>query len=450
VRVVVAPCRTFLVVQFASSPTDETASSDSSPAGTRDARRWRRSHSIAARKLSGAIVTDIVIIGGCGHVGLPLAISFAHAGKHVVALDTSKERVAEANEGKMPFADEGADELLPKVIESGHFRASTDPTVISEAEVVITVIGTPLDEHLNPRFEVYRDLIREDRSFLRDGQLLILRSTVYPGTTARLARDLAHEGYSIDVAFCPERVAEGFALKEIASLPQIVSGCSPTAQRRAEEVFRLLTPKVIPLEPLAAELAKLYTNAWRYIQFAVANQFYMIANDYGIDFYAIHKAMTSDYPRAKGFPRAGFAAGPCLFKDTMQLSCFNNNALFLGHAAMLVNEGLPNYLVRRAARRFELEGMTVGILGMAFKPDSDDGRDSLSFKLKKSLEVECREVLCTDPFVKDESFTPLDETIRRSDLIFVGTPHSAYKELDFGDKPVIDIWNSTRQGMKIL
>jgi UDP-N-acetyl-D-mannosaminuronic acid dehydrogenase len=94
--------------------------------------------------------------------------------------------------------------------------------------------------------------------------------------------------------------------------------------------------------------------------------------------------------------------------------------------------------------------MTVGILGMAFKPDSDDGRDSLSFKLKKSLEVECREVLCTDPFVKDESFTPLDETIRRSDLIFVGTPHSAYKELDFGDKPVIDIWNSTRQGMKIL
>jgi UDP-N-acetyl-D-mannosaminuronic acid dehydrogenase len=322
--------------------------------------------------------------------------------------------------------------------------------VISEAEVVITVIGTPLDEHLNPRFEVYRDLIDEDRSHLRDGQLLILRSTVYPGTTERFAKALEREGYKIDVAFCPERVAEGVALKEIAALPQIVSGVSERAQERAVELFRCLTPQIIPLPPLAAELAKLYNNAWRYIQFAVSNQFYMIANDYGIDFYAIHKAMTQDYPRAKGFPRAGFAAGPCLFKDTMQLSCFNNNALFLGHAAMLVNEGLPNYLVRRAAARYDLSTMTVGVLGMTFKADSDDPRDSLSFKLKKSLKVECKEVLCSDPFLDDPALTPLEEAIRRSDLLFIGVPHTLYKSIDFGDKPVIDIWNATRQGMTVV
>jgi UDP-N-acetyl-D-mannosaminuronic acid dehydrogenase len=399
---------------------------------------------------STSIVVDIVIIGGCGHVGLPLGISFAKAGKNVVAVDNSAERVAQANEGHMPFADEGADELLPNVIASGKLRCTTDPSVISQAPVVITVIGTPLDEHLNPRFEVYQDLIDEDRSHLRSGQLLILRSTVYPGTTERMARALKNEGFDIDVAFCPERVAEGFALKEIATLPQIVSGCTPRAQARAEELFRLLTPWVVPLEPLAAELSKLYTNAWRYIQFAVANQFYMIANDYGIDFYAIHAAMTDRYPRAKGFPRAGFAAGPCLFKDTMQLSSFDNNALFLGHAAMLVNEGLPNYIVRRAARRFDLSKMTVGILGMTFKGDSDDPRDSLSFKLKKNLQVECREVLCSDPFLDDAALTPLDETIARADLLFIGAPHSVYKTMDFGSKTVIDIWNATRQGASVL
>jgi UDP-N-acetyl-D-mannosaminuronic acid dehydrogenase len=315
---------------------------------------------------------------------------------------------------------------------------------------VITVIGTPLDEHLNPRMDVYRDLIDEDQSYLREGQLLILRSTVYPGTTDRFARALANAGHQVDVAFCPERVAEGIALKEIVSLPQIVPGVTERARERAEELFRALTPQIIVLEPLAAELTKLYTNAWRYIQFAVSNQFYMIANDYGIDFYAIHEAMTSEYPRAKGFPRAGFAAGPCLFKDTMQLSAFNNNALFLGHAAMLVNEGLPNYLVKRAALRYDLPSMTVGILGMTFKADSDDPRDSLSFKLRKTLAVECREVLCSDPYFAHPDFTPQEETIRRSDLLFIGVPHTPYKSLDFGDKPVIDIWNATRQGMTVL
>ena len=395
-------------------------------------------------------MTDIVIIGGCGHVGLPLGLSFARAGKQVIALDLSKEKVDQANRGEMPFLDNGADELLPKVLADGSFRATTDSSVIGDAEVVITVIGTPLDEHLNPRFEVYSDLLDKEATRLRDGQLLVLRSTIYPGTTDRVARTLEAQGMKVDVAFCPERVAEGVALEEIASLPQIVAGTNDRAQKRAEELFRLLTDEVIALPPLGAELAKLYNNAWRYIQFAVSNQFYMIANDFGLDFYQIHEAMTRNYPRAKGFPRAGFAAGPCLFKDTMQLSCFDNNAFFLGHAAMLVNEGLPNYLVRRAAQRYDLRQMTVGILGMTFKADSDDPRDSLSFKLRKSLAVEAREVLCTDPFLDADFLTPLEETIERSSLLFVGAPHSVYKKTDFRGKPVIDIWNATKNGIRVL
>jgi UDP-N-acetyl-D-mannosaminuronic acid dehydrogenase len=395
-------------------------------------------------------MADIVIIGGCGHVGLPLGLAFAQAGKKVIALDLDARKVDMANSGTMPFIDAGADELLPKVLQAGTFRATTNAELIREADAVITVIGTPLDEHLNPRFEVYRDLIDADRSHMRAGQLLILRSTVYPGTTDRVARALAAEKFDIDVAFCPERVAEGVALEEIHSLPQIVAGTSPRSQSRAEKLFRLLTPDVIAMPPLGAELAKLYNNAWRYIQFAVANQFYMIANDYGIDFYDIHKAMTEKYPRAKGFPKAGFAAGPCLFKDTMQLSCFNNNAFFLGHAAMLVNEGLPNYLVRRAAQRYDLRNMTVAILGMTFKADSDDPRDSLSFKLKKSLAVEAAEVLCCDPFLDEPWITPLEDALERAHVFFVGAPHTAYRSIDFAKKPVIDIWHATKGGISVL
>jgi UDP-N-acetyl-D-mannosaminuronic acid dehydrogenase len=395
-------------------------------------------------------MSDIVIIGGCGHVGLPLGLAFAKAGKRVVALDRDKKKVDETNAGRMPFHDKGADDLLTEVLAKGSFRCSTDPNVISDAQVVITVIGTPLDEHLNPRLDVFRTLVGEYGAQLRAGQLLVLRSTIYPGTTSLVARSLADHGLDLDVVFCPERVAEGVALEEIHSLPQLVAGVNPSAQKRAEELFRLLTKRVIPMTPLAAELAKLYTNSWRYIQFAVANQFYMMANDYGVDFYDIHRAMTEDYPRTKGFPKAGFAAGPCLFKDTMQLSCFNQNAFFLGHAAMLVNEGLPNYIVRRASARWDLRSMTVAILGMTFKADSDDPRDSLSFKLRKGLEVEAREVICSDPFLKEPWIVPLDEAVQRASVLFIGAPHTAYRDFDFGSKPVVDIWNAIRQGAHVL
>lgn len=393
---------------------------------------------------------DVVIIGGCGHVGLPLGLALANAGKTVVAYDTNAEKAAATNAGRMPFIDKGADELLPRVLADGTFRSTGDASVIARAEVIVLVIGTPVDEHLNPRFDLIREVIQDNRRYLRDGQLIVLRSTLYPGTTERVAGLIKEEGLDIDVAVCPERVAEGTALEEIESLPQIVAGTSERAQRRAEELFRRLTPDVIPMKPLAAELAKLFTNAWRYIQFATANQFYMIANDYGIDFYEVHRAMTEKYPRAKGFPKAGFAAGPCLFKDTMQLSAFHSNSFFLGHSAMLINEGLPNYLVRRLSRRYDLSKMAVGILGMTFKADSDDPRDSLSFKLRRVLQAECRDVLCTDPYLDLPWLTPLEDTLAKADLIIIGAPHKAYRNLDFGGTPVVDVWDMTKRGGAVV
>jgi UDP-N-acetyl-D-mannosaminuronic acid dehydrogenase len=395
-------------------------------------------------------LTDILIIGGCGHVGLPLGLAFARAGKKVVALDVDANKVAQVNAGRMPFKDRGADELLGKVLATGTFRASTDESLVSSAEVVITVVGTPVDEYLNPRLYLITDLVTRHLGRLRPGQLFLLRSTVYPGTTERVDAMFREKGLAIDVAFCPERVAEGQALEEITSLPQIVAGCTEKAQERAEELFRALTTDLLAVPPLAAELTKLFNNAWRYAQFALANQFFMMANDHGVDFYEVYRAMTERYPRAQGFPKAGLAAGPCLFKDTVQLGAYNNNVFFMGQAAVMINEGLPNYMVQRVARRFDLKKSVAGILGMTFKADSDDPRDSLAFKLRKILQSECREVLSTDPFLQDPSLKPLEEVLRRSDILFIGSPHTAYRKLDFGKTPVVDVWNMTPGRLKTL
>jgi UDP-N-acetyl-D-mannosaminuronic acid dehydrogenase len=242
------------------------------------------------------------------------------------------------------------------------------------------------------------------------------------------------------VAFCPERIAQGYALKELSELPQIVSGSSPAALQRAKALFRLLTPDLVELPPLEAELAKLFANTYRYINFAISNQLYLIARKFDADFARIHAAVTHKYPRLGGFPKAGFAGGPCLLKDTMQLAGFNHNSFPLGQAAMMVNEGLPAALVDHVKQTRDLSRDTAAILGMAFKGNCDDPRDSLSYKLRKVLTLECRDVLCSDPYIADPSFVTADEAIRRADVIFVGACHAEYKSLRFR-QPVIDVFD---------
>jgi UDP-N-acetyl-D-mannosaminuronic acid dehydrogenase len=312
--------------------------------------------------------------------------------------------------------------------------------------VVVVVIGTPVDEHLNPDPVAVRRAIEDCSPFLADGQLLVLRSTVYPGVTESVERMVAELGLAIDVAFCPERIAQGRAMTELYELPQIVGARTEAGRERAERLFRLLTPSIVHVTPEEAELAKLFTNAWRYVKFATANQFFTMANDYGCDFSRIRDALAQDYPRAADMPGAGFAAGPCPLKDTMQLAAFTNNGFVLGHAAMLVNEGLPLYLVSRLEREHDLSQRTVGILGMSFKGGSDDIRDSLAYKLRRLLRFRAREVLCTDEHVTvDESLLPLDEVLERADLLLIASPHEAYARLDT-DKPVVDIWNLLGRG----
>jgi UDP-N-acetyl-D-mannosaminuronic acid dehydrogenase len=392
---------------------------------------------------------DVVVVGGGGHVGLPLSIALADRGARVLICDTSESAVATVNGGKMPFDEPGALPVLERVLAAGRLHATTDPAAAGRAEVIIVVIGTPVDEHLNPDPHAIPRSLAATSEHMRSGQLLILRSTVYPGVTRLVERVLADKGLQIDVAFCPERIAEGRAMTELFSLPQIVSARTDAVRDRAAAVFRRLTSEIVPLEPEEAELAKLFTNTWRYLKFAAANQFYMIANSQGLDYDRIRAALSHEYPRAADLPGAGFAAGPCLFKDTMQLAAFNDNQFFLGHSAMLVNEGLPLYIVSQLEKKYDLANMTVGILGMAFKAESDDIRSSLSYKLKKILAFRSRRVLCADPYVTvDPDLTPLPEVLEESDVLVIGAPHKDYRGLVV-DKPVADVWNALGNGVLI-
>lgn len=384
----------------------------------------------------------VCVIGGAGHVGLPLALTFANAGFRTVIYDTNEAALAGIAAGRMPFFESGGPELLASVLQAGTLELDPTPSLLAECEFVVVVIGTPVDEHLNPNLSSIRVALDRCRGSLRDGQVLILRSTVVPGMSAHLQRHLRDLGLDIGVAFCPERVAQGHSLEEFATLPQIISAFDETTLARVRKLFGPFTREFIEVPPKEAELTKLMTNAWRYIQFATVNQFYMLATNEGLDFDRILHACRHNYPRMKGIPGPGLAAGPCLMKDTMQLAAFSQNAFVLGHAAMLVNEGLPAHLVGLARQQLDLAGATAGILGMAFKAESDDPRDSLSYKLRKLLQLEAREVLCTDPYVRDAALLPVEEVILKSDVLFVAAPHRSYRSLPLPEgKVLVDIWN---------
>jgi UDP-N-acetyl-D-mannosaminuronic acid dehydrogenase len=383
---------------------------------------------------------DIVIIGGLGHVGLPLGISFAECGQKVCLYDLNKETLSKVKQGEMPFIEYGAEHLLKKTLENKNLNLSNDINSISKAKYVIIAIGTPVDEYLNPKVRAFLKFFEQIRAYLDEDQTIIVRSTVYPRTCSQVL-NLLDKNKSWKIAYCPERIIQGYAIRELKELPQIVSGLSEESVESASKLFSILSPKIIRTSIGEAELVKLFSNSWRYIQFAVTNQFYMMANTFGVDYDKVRATMTEGYGRAATLPSAGFAAGPCLLKDTMQLVAFNQNNFLLGHAAMMVNEGLPNFIVEGLKKKYDLSKAKVGILGMAFKADIDDIRDSLSFKLGKILRFHGAKLMYSDEFHKNPDFSSKEEVAKSCDVVIIGVPHSAYKKISFPESTeVVDLW----------
>ena len=390
----------------------------------------------------------VVIVGGCGHVGLPLGVSLANLDCEVVAYDINTNSVDLVNSGLTPFLEEALEDGLRNALERG-FKATTSPSVIKSADIVIMIIGTPLNENLVPDHKIVFSAIDDISEFINDEQLIILRSTVFPGCTKEIELNLKRLGKYPDITFCPERILEGKAMEELYTLPQIIGANNDKSFTRSAELFTKFGVKIIRTTPEEAELVKLFTNSWRYIKFAAANEFWMIANNLEIDFEKVRNALTFDYPRAEDLPGAGFTDGPCLFKDTKQLSVANQSNFVMGNAAIEINDGLPSYIVNRLSLKHNLSELTVGILGMAFKGESDDTRSSLSYSVKNLLNEQCRKVLTHDPYVKnDKDLVSLQEILDNSDILLIGAPHKMYKSVST-PKPTIDVWNLLKRGSTI-
>jgi UDP-N-acetyl-D-mannosaminuronic acid dehydrogenase len=392
-------------------------------------------------------VYDLCVVGGAGHIGLPFALVFAHKKLNVAVYDINQTTLDIIGTGKIPFMEEGAEELLSEVLASGCLTLSSDPEIVAQSKNIVITIGTPVDEFLNPEFKMITSAFERLLPYLHDEQLIVLRSTVFPGTTDWLAQWLKSKNKSPLISFCPERVVQGKAIEEILNLPQIVCGTTDEAEQAAADLFNLIGVEIVRLTPMEGEFSKLFSNAYRYITFAIANQFYMITTSAGVDYEHVMNGVKYHYPRLSGLVGAGFAAGPCLFKDTMQLNSFAKNEFFLGQAAMNVNEGLVLYIVEQLSLKNDLKNMTIGLLGMAFKSNNDDVRASLSYKMKKTLAFKAKNILTTDPYVTtDRDLKPLDEVIENSDILILCAPHKQYKNLDTKGRPVVDIWGFLGKG----
>ena len=386
---------------------------------------------------------DVCVVGGAGRVGLPLALVLADSGFRTLILDINETALKTIAQGAMPFREEGGQTLLKKVNGTGRLTFSSEANSITRAAVVVLTVGTPIDEFHNPNLSLLIRCLEGLIPHLRDEQTIILRSTIAPGTTNYIDGYLRSRGKKIGLAFCPERVVQGKAIEEIRALPQLVSGTSPEALAVAKTVFSKIAPEVVEMSPLEAEFAKLVCNAFRYMQFAATNQLYMAVESAGLDYCELLSKMKRGYPRMGSIPGPGFAAGPCLMKDTMQLFAFQKHNFVLGQMAMTINEGLPNFIVEQLARRFDLRTKRVGILGMAFKADSDDIRDSLSYKLGKLLRFHGADVSYSDEYAKDPTFVDKETLVRECDVIILGVPHAAYRSLHVPrEKEIVDLWSA--------
>ena len=382
---------------------------------------------------------NICVIGGVGHVGAPLGLVLSNKGYNVTLIDKNKKNIQIINRGQMPFLEEGSSKLLKKMIYKKKIFATEKLSEVKKSKYIIICIGTPINNQLNPQLKSFLNFFYDLKKFLNKNHIIIIRSSVYPGICDKVF-DIV-KSKCVNLSYCPERIVQGKAILELPKLSQIISGKNNKAKIESGKIFKKITKKIIYTEIIEAELIKLFSNAYRYINFSISNQFYMICKNQNLDFFRIRNIMRDDYKRNANIPMAGFTAGPCLLKDTMQLSSFYNHKFSLGHTAMSINEGLPKFLIKQLEQKYNLKKKTVGVLGLTFKSDTDDIRDSLAIKLLKLLKLRKIKTLQSDEYYMDKANVHKDTLIKKSDIIIIATPHKSYKNLKISKKKeLVDIW----------
>jgi len=382
---------------------------------------------------------NISIIGGAGHVGFPLGLIFSSRGFKVNLIDKNNTNIKKINDGRPPFLEEGSHSLLKKMIKLKRLKATNDIREIKNSKYIIICIGTPIDSKLNPKIKGFLNFFRYLKKYVKKNQIIIIRSSVYPGISDKVYNIISSKNKNL--SYCPERIVQGKSIKELPNISQLVSGKNRVSISQSSFLFKKICKKVIKVEILEAELIKLFSNAYRYIHFSISNQFYMICKNLGLDFFKIRNIMKDGYKRNAHIPMSGFAAGPCLLKDTMQLSSFYNHKFSLGHTAMSINENLPKFLIEQLNLKYNLKKKVIGVLGLAFKAETDDIRDSLSIKLLKYLKQKKIRTLQSDEYYKNKNNVDKKKLVKKSNIIIIATPHKAYKKLKISKKKIlVDIW----------
>ena len=382
---------------------------------------------------------NISIIGGAGHIGFPLGLILGSKGFKVSLIDKNKNNIKKINNGEVPFLEENSKKLLTDMRKKKKIYATDQINEISKSKYIIICISTPITNQLNPNLKPFINFFHQLKKKIKKDQIVIIRSSIYPGICEKVYKII--EKKCKNLSYCPERIVQGKSIVELPKLPQLVSGKSKKAILESGKLFKTICKKIIYTEVIEAELIKLFSNAYRYINFAISNQFYMICQNQNLNFFKIRNIMREGYMRNANIPESGFTAGPCLLKDTMQLSSFYNHRFKLGHAAMSVNEGIPIFIIKELQKKFDLRKKTVGVLGLTFKAETDDIRDSLSIKLVKLLELKKIKTLQSDEFYKNKKNISKNDLVKKSDIIILATPHKAYKRLKIKkNKTVVDIW----------
>jgi UDP-N-acetyl-D-mannosaminuronic acid dehydrogenase len=397
---------------------------------------------------------DVCVIG-LGRVGLPLALSFADAGLSVLGVDNDPDVLAALRERRMPFKEPGTDELLARVDLDLSHRAADG----AQARSIVLTLGTPSFSHIEIDMGDIRSVLDDLLPLLQPDQLVVLRSTVAPGTTEFVAGYLEkHRGFAVGqdlyVAHVPERIAADRFMAEIGTLPCIVGGIGEASGERAAELFAPLGAPIVQTSPVQAELAKIWTNIFRYATFALPNLLMMDCERYDANVFEVIDLINRDYPRG-GIGQPGLTAGTCLRKD-FTFSEEKSNAPGMLLAVSRVHESVPLFLVDGVKRRLGggLRERKVAVLGLAFKADTDDERDSLSHKLIRLLERELADVATHDPVVATPT-AGFEEAIADADVVVVATNHSAFSRPEAlqaiadragGDCLVVDPWNALGTG----
>jgi UDP-N-acetyl-D-mannosaminuronic acid dehydrogenase len=395
-----------------------------------------------------------VAVVGLGRVGLPLALSFADRGLDVIGVERQPAVLEQISAGHMPFHETGTQELLESVLAGGRFERTRTVADAARADHIVLTLGTPSHVHIEIDMSQIRQAVDDLLPVLREGHSLILRSTVAPGTTDWVAGYIEQRrgfrvGEDLFVAHVPERIAENHFIEEIATLPCIVGGVGEGSGARAAEPFEVFGTEIVQTTPVQAELAKIWTNILRYTQFALPNLLMMESEQYGANVFEVIDLINHDYPRG-GMARPGLTAGACLRKDfTFSEERSSSPGMLL--AVSRVHETVPLFLVKGLKARLggSLRDRRVAVLGLTFKRDSDDVRDSLSYKLVRLLERELAHVARHDPHVPAES-EALETALDGADAVVVATNHSSFEDL-LGRMPdgvvLVDPWNVTGSGL---